>query len=288
MIVDIHTHTPTHRDTVPAAAERADTVGRPDRPVRLSNTFNDYFKAMQAVDRSIAFGIAARPGSKQGLVFQGLDVNGDTVDLVKAGKGKVIGFMSVHPDDPNVLDEIDHCYHDLKLRGIKLGPNYQQFDPLGERARRVYERAQKLGLPILFHQGTSGMRFAPLRYAHPLLMDEIAMQFPDLKVVMAHIGHPWHTDCLVVIRKHPNVYADVSAQFYRPWSCYNGFRLAYEWKVTDKLILGSDWPFTDPAETIHSLRNFNAFPRQHHLPEVPDEVFEGIISRDSLKLLGLK
>ncbi len=287
MIVDVHTHVPTHPGAVPAGAERVDTIGRPDRPVKLTNSYADYFKAMEPVDRCISFGIASKPGGPPIYFDYGKNWNDATADLVKAGKGKVIGFMSIHPDDPRALDEMDRCVHDLKLRGIKLGANYQQYDPLGENACRVYERAQKLGLPILFHQGTSGMRMAPLRYAHPLAMDEIAMRFPELKVVMAHIGHPWHADCIVVIRKHPNVYADVSAQFYRPWSQYNGFRLAYEWNVFHKLVLGSDWPFTDPAETIASLRNFNTFPREHHLPEVPDELFEEIVQRNTLKILGL-
>ena len=113
------------------------------------------------------------------------------------------------------------------------------------------------------------------------------MAFPDLKIVMAHIGHPWHADCFVVVRKHPNVYADVSGQLYRPWSMYSGFRLAYEWGVMDQLLLASDWPLTTPQECIDSLRGFNRFARDHRLPEVPDEALEGIIQRDSLKLLGL-
>ena len=56
---------------------------------------------------------------------------------------------------------------------------------------------------------------APIRYAHPLLMDEVAMRYPDLKIIMAHLGHPWTVDTAVVVRKHPNVYADISGLFYR-------------------------------------------------------------------------
>jgi predicted TIM-barrel fold metal-dependent hydrolase len=53
-------------------------------------------------------------------------------------------------------------------------------------------------------------------------MDEVAMAFPELRIVMAHMGHPWHADTIAVIRKHPHVYADVSANFYRPWQQYQG------------------------------------------------------------------
>ena len=91
------------------------------------------------------------------------------------------------------------------------------------------------------------MREAPLRYAHPLLMDEIAIRFPELRVVMAHMGHPWQRETIVTIRKHPHVYADVSALFYRPWSFYEGLRLATEWGALDKLLFGSDFPIATPG-----------------------------------------
>jgi len=118
-------------------------------------------------------------------------------------------------------------------------------------------------------------------------MDEIAILFPELRIVMAHIGHPWLVDCLVVIRKHPNVYADISGQFYRLWSFYNGMRLAYEWSVFNKLLFASDYPVTTPQETIDGFHHLDHFIRQYHLPEVPLELLEGIIHRNSLELLGL-
>ena len=291
MIIDVHTHIPTHVDPVPADEERWDTVMRPDKGVRLTNSFDDYLKAMGPVDKALVFGIFQLPGmGPEGVAgFPWREnVNDIAAALAARAPDKVIGFMSVHPEDVRVMEEIDRCVHDLGLRGIKLGPNYQNFDPLGGPARRIYELAQRMGLPIVFHQGTSPVRNAPLRFAHPLVMDEIAIAFPDLKIVMAHLGHPWHADCIAVIRKHPNVYADVSAQFYRPWSFYTGFRLAWEWRVTDKLLFATDWPVTTPEETLRELRNFNNFTRRHNLPEVPNEMFEGIIHRDSLKLLELE
>ena len=220
--------------------------------------------------------------------FANVDVNADTVELVKASKGKVIGFMSVHPDDPNVLDEMDRCYHDLKLRGIKLGPNYQDFEPLSPSALRIYGWAEQHRLPILFHQGTSPIRAAPLRYAHPLVMDEVAIRFPELRVVMAHLGHPWQADTIAVIRKHPHVYADVSAGFYRPWSFYTAMRLATEWNVLPKLLLGSDFPIATTGETIAGMRALNHIPRRSGLPGIPEDAIEAIIGRDSLALLGLE
>jgi predicted TIM-barrel fold metal-dependent hydrolase len=288
MIIDVHSHVPSHVDDVPREERVWDSKMRPDRAVRLTTTYGDFFKAMEPVDRVISFGIAM-PADRPAVIGEKdmKKVNDATAALVARAPEKVIGFMSVYPDEPAVLDEMERAYGDLKLRGLKLGPNYQNFDPLGENARRVYSRAQELKLPVLFHQGTSPIREAPLRYAHPLVMDEIAILFPELRIVMAHIGHPWLEDCMVVIRKHPNVYADVSGRFYRPWSFYNGMRLAYEWSVINKLLLGSDFPISTPKETMDGLRHLDNFIRQYHLPEVPLELIEEIIHRNSLELLGL-
>jgi predicted TIM-barrel fold metal-dependent hydrolase len=118
-------------------------------------------------------------------------------------------------------------------------------------------------------------------------MDEVAIRFPELRIVMAHLGHPWQADTVTVIRKHPHVYADVSANFYRPWSFYSAMRIATEWNVLDKLLLGSDYPIATPAETIAGLRALNEIPRRSGLPEIPEAAIEAIITRDSLALLGL-
>ncbi len=291
MIIDIHTHIPTHTDTVPDADAHFNEVMRPDATVRLTNSFDDYIKDMGPVDRAVAFGVAINPqGSEDdmGVMRSQSEINDTASALARAYPDKVIGFMSVHPEAPDVMDELERCVDDLGLKGMKLAPNYQNFDPLGSDARRVYEFAQLRGLPIVFHQGTAPMRAAPLMYAHPIVMDELAMNFPDLKIVMAHMGHPWHEDCITVIRKHPNVYADVSGQFYRPWQMYNGMRLAFEWSVMHKLLFASDWPLTTPQETIDALTGFNDFAWRYSLPEVPMESLEGIIHRDTLALLGLE
>ena len=288
MIVDVHTHVPTHVSEVPPAEEIVNTKVRADKPIRITTTHRDFFKTMEAVDKVISFGLAMPPdrptviGEKDAR-----KANDATAALVAQAPEKVIGFMSVWPDAPDALDEMERACHDLGLRGLKLGPNYQNFEPLGENALRVYAKAQELKLPVLFHQGTSPIRDAPLRYAHPLVMDEIAIRFPELRIVMAHIGHPWQDDCLMVIRKHSHVYADISGRFYRPWLFYNGLRMAYEWAVMDKLLLGSDYPITMPQEVIDDLRSLGDFIRKHHLPEVPQELLEQIIHRDALVLLGL-
>jgi len=289
MIVDVHTHTPTHRERVPPDEVVVNQAWRPDRPVLATTTWTDHDEAQRegGVDVSLVFNIAVRrPQDATGLP-SAPDINRATAEFAHADPARRIGFLSVDPEVAGAIDELDRCTGDLGLRGIKLGPNYQGFEPLGAAARRVYGYAQSHRLPIVFHQGTSPIREAPLRFAHPLVMDEIAIAFPELRIVMAHLGHPWQADTIAVIRKHPNVYADVSAGFYRPWSFYSAMRLATEWNVLGKLLLGSDFPIATARETIDGLRAVNDPAAGTGMPRVPDDAVEAIIERDALAALGL-
>ncbi|MBI4304952.1 MAG: amidohydrolase family protein, partial [Chloroflexi bacterium] len=266
MIVDVHTHLPTHRTRIPSAERRVESVMRSGTPVQLSNTIADYAEAMKPVDRTLIFGIAPRPWQPDRNMIErprgfpsGMNHNDIAAEVARKFPDKVIGCMSLHPLDPKVNEEYDRCVGDLKLRGIKLGPNYQDFDSHGDAAFRLFARLEKDGIPIVFHQGTSPMEDAPLEYAHPLKMDRVATCFPKLRIVMAHLGHPWQADCLAVVRKHKNVWADVSAQFYRPYSFWQGMRLFHEWGVTGKILFASDWPVTKPQDNIDGLRGLAKF-----------------------------
>jgi predicted TIM-barrel fold metal-dependent hydrolase len=281
-MIDIHSHVPTHREVVPADELVVNAKWRPDRPVAATTTWADYEHAFADVEVSAAFTIAR----DRTRVDRAL--NDRVAEFVAAAPTRRIGFLSVHPEVDGALDELERARTDLGLKGIKLGPNYQVFDPLGDAALRVYEIAERHGLPVLFHQGASPVREAPLRYAHPLLMDEIAIRYPELRVVMAHMGHPWQRETIVTIRKHPHVYADVSALFYRPWSFYEGLRLATEWGALDKLLFGSDFPIATPAETAAGLRAVNDPIAGTKLPPVPLDAIEALIERDPLPLLGLE
>ena len=290
-IFDIHTHAPKRRtEDGSGVAGVSDALYRPDKTASTDHTYESYMEALQGVERAVVFNIATDPDddrNSSNLQYATPEVNDDTAAIVQAYPEKLIGFLTVHPRHPDVMDEIDRCVGDLGLKGIKMGPNYQNVHPLSDEAFRVFKRAEELGLPVLLHQGTSPVQFADLDYAHPRHIDRVAMAFPNLKLVLAHMGHPWQIDCIVVIRKHPNVYADISAQFYRPWSCYNAFCLAQEWGVMHKLLFGSDLPIASPDETIEGTRRINDVIEGTKLPRVSEDELEAIIHRDSLSLLGL-
>ena len=138
------------------------------------------------------------------------------------------------------------------MRGIKLGPNYQNVDPLSEEAFRssaVQRNWDYRSCSIKGPRRTSSRTSTRPPPAHRSRGHGIS----ELRLILAHMGHPWQVDCIAVIRKHPHVYADISAQFYRPWSYYNAFRLASEWGTTEKLLFGSDLPVATPQETMDAL-----------------------------------
>lgn len=287
MIVDVHCHTPTHTHEVPEADHRSYTAWRTDRDVVTSNTWGDFAAATEAADVAIVFNIAAdRPLDSTGLDYRREDANTATASCVADDPGKRIGFASVNPAHPGFLDELERA-RELGLVGLKLGANYQEFEPLGDSAMELYGYCEREGLPILFHQGASPIRHAPLRYTHPLVTDEIAIAFPELRIVMAHMGHPWARETVVTVRKHPHVYADVSSIYLRPWVCYESLLFAMEWGATGKLLLGSDFPIANTAEAIAGLRRVNDIVAGTAMPKIPDDVIESIIHADALTALGL-
>ena len=293
MIVDVHTHLPSHEDTVPEDEMMTETTMRSGQTVQLTNSIDDYRRDMAPVDRTFIFGIAPRPWRPDERVLRtggwddGLNHNDIASITAKRCPDLAVPFMSLHPLDPDLDDEYDRAVGDLGCKGIKLGPNYQDFDPTSPEAFRLFARLEHDGIPVIFHQGTSPMQEAPLTYAHPLTTEKVALAFPRLKMILAHLAHPWQIDCLSVVRKHPNVWADVSAQFYRPYSFWEGMRKFHEWGATQKILFASDWPVTRPQDNIDSLRDLNRFAKEHHLPGIPEAEIEGIIHRDALDILGI-
>ena len=281
MITDCHTHIfefPGHISQ--AFADEANSRSR-GKPIGLHVPPKRHWEEMRHVDKAIVFGIRA--------FHSGLSSPNEYIaDYVKIHPEKLIGFAAVDPMHDQVHEVLEHAIADLKLRGVKLGPIYQNIHPLDERMMPVYEFCEKRNLPILIHQGTTFPQKAPLTFSLPILLEDVAMKHPDLKMIIAHLGHPWIDDTIVLIRKQPNFYADISALHYRPWQFYNALILAREYGVLNKLLFGSDFPFTTPDATIESLRNFNKMAEGTNLPRLAPEEIEALIHSPTLQLLELE
>lgn len=244
-----------------------------------ARTLEQHWRAVADVDHAIVLAFAA-PAI-------GFDVPNEYVaEYVAAHPRELTGFASVDPGRPGAVDELERAV-DSGLRGLKLAPTYQGFDPLDRAAFDVYEAAEAMRLPVIWHQGTTFVREAQLRYALPIQIDAIAIRFPELRIVIAHMGHPWIDEALVVVRKHPHLFADVSALHSRPWQLYNALVSACEYRIADRLLFGTDWPFGTVAETLAGLRGINRPTEGTGLPRVPEETIERIVHQPTLQLLGL-
>lgn len=276
---NVHTHAwnpALHFD--PATVHEAD-LSR-GQPLDLTVRFDDFATDMAPFDRVIVFGLKGR--------LTGYWVPDTFIaDFVAQAPEKLVGFASCDPTRPGYMDELTHAVEDLGLQGLKLGPIYAGFDPRDPRCDPVYAYCQTQGLPIVFHTGTTFSRAAPLGVSRPWLFDEVAIRYPELRMVLAHLGHPWYGECLAVIRKHPHVYADISALFYRPWQFYNMLITAQEYNVTHKLLFGTDYPFAGAQESTDGLRNVNTITGTSGLPHVTHETIEGLLNRDAVTLLGI-
>ena len=280
MIVDIHTHVwecPCHIGESFIADAKA-TAGEAYRDIHVD--LGLHWKAMEPVDHAIVLGFRAR---HVGVLVP----NEYVAEYVQQHPEKLIGFASVDPQDPDALDQLDDAVQRLKLRGLKMGPIYQNVAPTESRFRAIMKRCEELRIPVLIHQGTTFCANVSLEIAQPILLQPLALEFPRLRMVIAHMGHPWIDETMVLIRKNRNFFADISALYYRPWQFYNALISAKEYGVLDRLFFGSDYPFTTPQSTMDALRKVNTMADGTNLPRIPEDALEAMIQRDSLDLLGL-
>ncbi len=277
MIVDVHTHNIQPEDFSDFSLRAMERAGLALKPF----SFETYAAHMRTVDRSILFGVRA--------VASGWACPNDrTAEWVRRDPDRIIGFAAIDPMEDDHLEELERGVEDLGLRGVKLYPVLGRYSPADPLVFPLYAEAQRRDLPVLLHVGTHPQPNALLKHSLPLLIDEVAQVFPDLRIVIAHMAHPWQRECAVVLRKHPNVYADVSGGgWVRPYQAWQALVLMCEWGVTDKLLFGSDFPLWTPLEGMEGMRRLNRQVEGTNLPRVPEEVVEGIIHRDSLPLLGL-
>jgi predicted TIM-barrel fold metal-dependent hydrolase len=201
--------------------------------------------------------------------------------------GRLIGYLSLDPTQPGWQDELRHGHQDLKLKGIKLMPMYAGFYPNSRDLDPLWEYATKHSLPVLLHTGTTFISKAPLDCTLPRLLDDVGARFPEVRMVLAHLGHPYEGECVVTIRKHANLYADCSALHYRPFQLYHSLMLVQEYGVWDKVLFGSDYPFTTVDASIDGMRALNNMLEGTALPRLDMDAMERLFTRDSLSILGI-
>jgi uncharacterized protein len=215
--------------------------------------------------------------------------NNKKVSSYVSGKPEMAGFAALNPlEDKLTPKYIKSVTSDSGMAGFVLYCCEDKFHPANSRAMCLYESAEQLKMPLFFHNGPHLSTDAVLDYAQPYLLDEIARSFPALKIIIGQMGMPFLDQCLCMLAKHENVYADLTIQPDKVWQVYNIVVNAHETGVMDKLLFGSGYPFAKPANCIETLLGFNKLLTEASLPTVPREEIRAIIERDTFALLGIK
>src|SRR4051812_8800062 len=289
MIVDCHTHVWQSPDqlgqlvlgdlTRPARQRLSRSAAASQRWIPAADA-DHHWAQSSTVDKSIVLGFKSR-------YLQAEIPNRYVAEYVSRFPQKLIGFAGIDPTEKSAVEEVRAAREDLRLRGVTVSPANQDFHPADSRAMDVYAEAEGLGMPLLFHPSGHFTEQSKLEFGRPYLLDEVARSFPKLRMVIAQLGQPWIDETICMLAKHPNVYADVSGLLGRSWQAYNALVNVYQHGIIDKLLFGSDFPYTSATECIGALYSINQLAQGTNLPLVPREALRGIVERDTLGLLGL-
>jgi uncharacterized protein len=271
--VHVHAHAPEGEDTESAGAARR-YFGETDVPLALDEVAAYYHERnMACVVFTVDERLTGRP------VFP----NDGVLAAAAAHPQTLIPFVSVDPlRGPEALAEAERLIA-AGARGFKLHPPLQEFEPNDRRVYPFYEVVQAARLPVIFHTGHSGIGTGMrggggvrLKYGNPMLIDDVAVDFPDLTIVMAHPSFPWQDEAISVCLHKPLVYIDLSG-----WSpkYFSPALVRYaDTLLREKVLFGSDYPLITPDRW---LRDFAALP-------IRDEVRPLILKRNAARLLGLE
>jgi predicted TIM-barrel fold metal-dependent hydrolase len=294
-LVDIHSHVfwyPDHLsddlvdDALAAKRVKAERSGGKAFLEREDRHANDALPeqhrvATAAADRVVVFGIRAPA--------VGFTVPNEVIaEYVKTDPDRLEGWASIDPGDEDCVEQLDHCVQHLGLTGLKVAPVYQHWDPTDPKNWTLFRRCVELDIPVMIHQGTTYPRRARLEWGRPLLLEPLVMALPELRMVIAHLGHPWEEETVALVRKTPNLYADISALHFRPWRFWQAMITAYEYGVTHKLLFGSDFPNASTQDAVDGLWSVNRVVDGTGLPKLPGDVIDGILHGNWERLYGLR
>ncbi len=195
----------------------------------------------------------------------------------------MIPFASIDPAKGKAgAREARRLIADFGIRGFKFHPTMQGFYPNDRSAYVLYEAIAEAGLPALFHTGQTGVGAGmrggmgmKLKYSNPIYLDDVAADFPDMPIILAHPSSPWQEEALAVAQHKPNVYIDLSG-----WSpkYFPPILIKYANSILKhKMLFGSDWPAITPDRWLADFAELDIKP----------EVRPLILKENAVKLLGL-
>lgn len=200
----------------------------------------------------------------------------DFVGELCQGLDGIVPFCNINPylvAQPG--RELERLVRAYGFRGVKLQPSYQYFYPNDRMLYPLYAKAEELGIPAMFHTGSSIFRGARIKYAEPIHLDDVAVDFPGLTIVMAHSGRGfWYEQAFFLARMHANVYMEIAG--LPPQRLLDYFPELE--RNAEKIIYGSDWPgVPDPRQNIAAIEALPLSPRTKEL----------ILGGNAARILGL-
>lgn len=279
--IDVHTHV------------EIDSCGHRSLDDELMAASEKYFKS--GAERTPALDTIAehyRERNMAAIVFTvdcaaatGHPVN--SVEEIAEGAAKhndvLIPFGSVDPwQGKAAAKRVHKLVEEHGVKGFKFHPSLQGFEPNDPRFNPVYEAIVECGVPALFHTGQTGIGAGlpgghgiKLRYSDPMLLDDVAADFPELTIVMAHPSVPWQDEAISIASHKPNVYIDLSG--WSPKYFPPQLVRAADSMLRHKVLFGSDFPVIQPDRW---MRDFEKL-------EMKDEVRPLIFKENALAMLGL-
>ena len=243
-VTDVHIHLEPLDQIKPAVLELLrEKLPDPERVARLMTdprAFLDHLDSVQVARACLINYVAPE------VVGFTEDTNRVVGEFARQDRKRLIPFGSVHPrrsKDPK--RDVERLASKWEMGGMKIHPPHQLFPANGyvdgkmPGLRTIYRTAERIGMPVMIHTGTSIFPGARSKYGDPMAIDDIAQDFPDLRIIMAHGGRPlWCDTAFYLLRRHPNVFFDISSI---------PSRRLLEWfprleEVSEKVLFGSDWP----------------------------------------------
>jgi predicted TIM-barrel fold metal-dependent hydrolase len=210
------------------------------------------------------------------------EVNAFVSSYAREYPDRLLSFGGIDPRAPDVRERMEALISKYEIRGVKIHPPHQLLYPNAYRTEGlkglevVYSMAEDNGLPVMIHTGTSIFPRALVRFGDPLALDDVAVDFPNLQIIMAHGGRPfWTEQAFFLLRRHKNIFLDISS--IPPKRLLHYFPRLEE--VASKSLFGSDWPGPMVPGIRRNLEDFYALP-------LSEEAKRSILETNALKLFG--
>lgn len=236
------------------------------------------------IDHAWVLGIAYRPMNSYDPSAADYVVN-----MVESYPDRLIGFYTADP--LGGLEEVRRFESAAArgIRGLKMLPSYNYVSLHDRRIWPLYEAAEGLGLPVILHTGWSSLPGGKmLDYDHPLYCEDIVLDFPDLKLIMAHIGFQWAPEAIHFMAKFPNVWGDVAfwAETTPMWRVAQMWTWAKKLGVFDRFLWGSDYPYVDFNNGLEMFGKVPEYTQKHELePYITAEDMESFFGGAANRLI---